>query len=448
MRKQTRFGLLGISVVLVSVAAWAMFRATQSGAAVTTQGPVAADVPTIVVRRGMFTDHLLVHGYVGAPSGSVARLTFAQAGVLKQIQVQIGERVVAGQALAQLDLAPFNASVSQAEADVASTDTMAAVQAKRSLAERQLSADISNPAASSSNRIASESTLRQAKLRVASDKREVRRQQMLFDAGVAAEKDAQAARTQLASDQAAELAAQAARSSATVEQRMNLRTARTNVVVAQNDVGTAGAQHASAEARLATARISFANGTLRAPADGIVTAIDKHVGETVDTTNPVIEMGSGNATTVTLKIPSDQAHRVHVGDVVSVALGNERQPPRQGRITRLAPALAADSQTVIAVADIIIPNAISGDLLNASIVTAQTRGIVIPTSSIVEDPQSGKTVVFTRVAQPKPDEAPFAEHTITVLVGDDKTSLVSGDVHVGDTIASSGAYTLLAPNGG
>jgi hypothetical protein len=93
------------------------------------------------------------------------------------------------------------------------------------------------------------------------------------------------------------------------------------------------------------------------------------------------------------------------------------------------------------------PGAVPGDAVEATIDVGERRGLIIPTSAIVEDPQSGKALVF--VSARGPDGArTFVSRAIVVASGDDRTSLVSSGLRSGERIALQGAFDLLAPSGG
>ncbi len=80
-------------------------------------GAAAPSVPLVTVRTGDFVDRVEVQGRVGPPAGSSAKLAFAQAGIIRAIDVSVGETVTAGQTLAELDRASLGATVRGAQAD-------------------------------------------------------------------------------------------------------------------------------------------------------------------------------------------------------------------------------------------------------------------------------------------------------------------------------------------
>ena len=152
-------------------------------------------------------------------------------------------------------------------------------------------------------RIAAQSAARQAALKTEADRAALARQRQLLAAGVVAGKDVDAAKLQVASDEADQSAADARVAAAGTDFQTALKQAQADVAGARSDLQAARAQVTSAQARLDTARIAYANGVLQAPADGVVLAVLKHPGEAVDTTMPVVELGPAVGRGVTLAFP-------------------------------------------------------------------------------------------------------------------------------------------------
>jgi hypothetical protein len=73
--------------------------------------------------------------------------------------------------------------------------------------------------------------------------------------------------------------------------------------------------------------------------------------------------------------------------------------------------------------------------------------VVIPTSAIVQDPGSGKLLVFVERTNPDGSEQ-FTAREIVVASGDDERTLIQTGLHVGERVAAQGAFDLLAAGGG
>ena len=360
--------------------------AAQSGAS------AAPAVSLTNARVGSYVERVQAVGRVGAPSGTQSKLSFPESGILQSVEVKIGDRVSAGEALAQLDTSGLSLAAAQAGAD--------ARAAQANLAQSRV------------DKISTQ---------LAVDRAAVRREQSLYTAGVAALKDVQAAQAQLASDEAA------------------AKTMQTQISGAQ-------AQAQSAQDRAALAARDLRNGTLTAPEDGVVTAIYKRPGEAVDPTTPVVAIGPGSSNEITLDVPASDAAKIRVADSVrftvpGTSLGST------GRIDGVSTAIDPATQTATVTASGFPTGAPAGSAVQASIDVKRVRGIVIPESAVVQDPQSGDTLVFVQTRD-KNGTMKFDERTVQVGAQNGSQVLISSGLRPGERIASQGGFALLAPAGG
>jgi multidrug efflux pump subunit AcrA (membrane-fusion protein) len=407
-------------------------------------------VPLVTAQAGVFAERVDVQGRVGPPAGSSAKLAFAQAGIIRAVDVSVGEAVTAGQPLAELDRAALGAIMRRAQGDVqaAGAAGRSAAAARLAVATDKLATlELGGPAALNS-RIAAQSAARQAELKVDADRAAVAREDQLFAAGVVAGKDADAARSQLASDEADERAADAKVAAAGTDFQSALKQARADVAGARNDVQTARGQTASALARLQSAQIAYANGVLTAPVAGVVFAILKHPGEAVDPSVPALEIGPAMGNTVTLAVPAETAQRIVAGDPATLQVTSTRARVTQGTVRAVVPAVDPATQSATVVVSGAPADAVSGDAVSATIVVDRVRGVIVPTTAIVQDPQTGKTVVFVQDPHPKAGDPAFRLRPVVVRAGDATTSVLAAGLRPGERIAGQGGYMLLAPAGG
>ncbi len=356
----------------------------------TTNADAGVSVPLATVRYGPFAVVLDEAGHIGAPSGTQSQLVFPNAGVLGALYVHVGERVRAGQPLAVLETRPRALAAQPAAADA----QMASAQAQAAAVDKYST-------------------------QISVDRAALARARHLYAAGVAAEKDVQSARAQLAADEAAAQGASA-------------------------DRRAAQAQAQSADARAALASTALANATLRAPNAGVVTAILRRPGEGVDPSTPVIAIGPPSQGDVTLAVPSGDAAQIAVGDAAQIVIGSERA---DGRVTAVVPAVDPATQAATVVLAGAPSDAVAGSAVRARITVAHVRGLLVPESSIVADPQSGDTVLFVRQKQKDGGEK-FAERVVHVAHEDGTTAELRDGVSAGEKIAAQGAFELLAPAGG
>lgn len=353
------------------------------------QRSFAPSVELATVRYGDFAVVLDESGSAGAPAGTTTALAFPLAGTIGTIFVRVGERVSAGETLASLDTRSLSLSVQGALADARAADAQAH--------------------AASVDRYST---------KLAADRAAVARTRNLYRAGVAAAKDIEAARAQLAADEADARAAAAGRGAA-----------------------DASAQSASVKAQLAANDLSRA--VLRSPVDGVVTAITHRPGESVDPTIAVISVGPVQQAEATLQVPSSDAAQIAVGDPAEIAAGGSATTSR-GRVTAVVPSVDPSTQSATVVVAGLPHDVVGGSAISAKITVAHVRGLIVPQRSIVQDPQSGDNVIFVQVRR-QDGSATFEPRTITVVHEDGTSAQIRGRIRAGDRVAAQGAFELLAP---
>ena len=272
MTRSQRWWIAGVllAVVVAGVAIGLSIQRQRAAQTAADSAAAAPNVPLTVARAGDFVERVEAQGRVGPPAGSSAKIAFAQAGIVRVIDVSVGEAVRAGQPLAELDRASLGAAVQAAQADVQATGagataTAATVQsaaARLEVATDKLTTLENGGPAAMNSRIAAQSAARQAALKVEADRAAVAREEQLLAAGVVAGKDVDAARSQLASDEADQRAADAKSAAAGTDFQTALKQAQADVASARSDLQAARGQTASAQARLATARIAYPIGLL------------------------------------------------------------------------------------------------------------------------------------------------------------------------------------------
>ncbi len=381
---------VGVAMVVVAVAGfWFLTHRPAQTPADTSAAP---SVQLATVRFGDYAVVLNEAGAIGAPAGTMTQLSFPISGVIGSIDVRVGDRVSAGQTLATLDSRSLSLTARQAAAD-----------------------------AQAANAQASAASVDRFSTKLAVDRAAVTRAENLYRAGVSAKKDIDDARAQLAADEAD------ARASG-----------------ANHTAAVAQAQSAAMKAQLANTDLSRAS--LRSPADGVVTAISRRVGESVDPTTAVISVGPQSQAQATLQVPSSDAARIAVEDPVELTVTGTSQTST-GHVTAVVPSVDPSTQAATVVVSGVPPGAVAGNALSAKITVAHVRGLLVPQSAIVQDPQSGDNVVFVQTKQ-KDGSLKFEQRTVAIAHEDGTTAQVNGGVRPGDRIAAQGAFELLAPAGG
>jgi RND family efflux transporter MFP subunit len=328
-------------------------------------------------------------GRIGGVNGSETKMSFVLSGVISEIYVHIGERISSGQAVAALDNRGYALSAEQSRADA----SVAAANARQAQIDRYSA-------------------------RITVDEEALRRERSLYAAGVAPRKDVDAAEAQLAQD-------------------------RAEAAVAREQVSSNLAQVQSAQVHQAIAERDLENTVLRAPVDGVVTAIYRRAGETIDPSTPVLALSAARVNEVTLSVPGRDMQDVNVGDPVRFEIiGTDLHST--GRITGISNAIDPTTQTATVVAEGLPIGAPIGSVVQATIVTAHRSGVVVPETSIVQDPQTGNAVVF--VAKASDDGAlSFQQRVVKVAMRNGTKALIAAGLRPGERVASRGGFALLAP---
>lgn len=349
----------------------------------------APDVTIAQARFEDFEQTAPAIGRIGGVNGSQTKVSFVVPGVIDTISVQIGDRVYAGQPLASLDARGYQLSEAQSSADV----SVAAANARQAAVDR-------------------------FSTRIGVDEAALRREQSLYAAGVAPRKDIDAAQAQLAQD-------------------------RADAMAAHQQVDSNDAQMQSAQVRQAIAERDLQNTTLHAPSDGVITAIYHRPGENVDQTMPVIALSPVAVDEITLSVSNNDIAGVQTGDPVRFnIIGTTLHST--GRVTGVSSAIDPTTQTATVIARGLPKGAPVGSLVQASIVIANRRGVVVPQTAIVDDPQSGNAVAFVAVDD-KDGSVKFQQRVVHVAMRNDTMALIASGLRPGERIASRGGFALLAP---
>lgn len=462
MKKRLLWSAGGIIVVVAAIVFFFHGFSRAQPAAVAPAN-VAPSVKLATARTGIFAVRVSAQGRIGPPAGSSAKVAFPAPGILGSIDVRVGESVGAGQPLAELRRGTLANAVAQAAADARAAAGqygagnvpnagVASARAKVALAFAKLQTLQRGGPAANSNRIAAQSVARQAAIKVATDRATLARDIALQAGGVLAAKDVDAARSQLAADLADQGSAIAKVSAAGADFQATLKgaqseyaTARSELAVAQAQGQVLAAQNASAGAKLSTAELDYANGILKAPSDGVVLAILKHPGEAVDAASPVVEIGPPEGHGVTLSVPADEARHIRVGNPVQLQ-AQQAGERGTGRVIAVVPSVDPTTQASTVIVSGVPANAVSGDAVTATIVTSYDRGVLVPSSAIVQDPQTGKNVVFVHESQ-RGKDATFTSREVVLRASDETTAEIASGLHPGESVAAQGGYNLLSPSG-
>lgn len=351
------------------------------------------------------------YGSVAGGDNEQASLAFAVSGQIARVSASIGDHVSVGDALAQLDRQPFIADVSAAESNVAVAQ---ANLEKIRLVARPQQINATN------------AQLVQARSQLAIAHAQLERQQRLVTLGVAPKTDLESAKAQEAS----------ARAQLTVlGQQLS-----TQQQPWKPDVDAGRATIAQARAAVSAARARLSRTVLTAPFSGTVIARLHNDGETVDTTNPVIQIASDRPATFTANFSPADAAKIGDGAAATVTLQGSSTSAR-GRV--IARNLAQSTSRTVPVL-IRLTTARRdfgpGAYGSARIIVGNRFGLVVPTVSVVSDAATGVTQIFRK------DGDRFTPVPVDVIDREGGRAIIVGfGLRKGQIVATEGADELLSP---
>jgi len=314
------------------------------------------------VERADISAKLAVTGTLAALPNQDVKVSSLVPGRIARMMVAEGDRVKAGRVMAKVDDRPFLDLIQQAEGAVA--------QAKANLENARLN---------------------------------LRRNEGLFERGIAARKELESSRTEVAVDEAA------------------LR---------------------QAEAALALARLQLARTEVLSPLDGIVVKRLVSVGEQVDGTaaQPVFEVASLGEVELFGNVPASYLPRIHEGTALTASADAFPDKNFPARVVAISPAV--DSATNVGVVRIRIANG-AGLLRLGMFLTAQLpiethlKALVVPPPAVYRDEQNQPQVYRVN------GDSAEAVAVKLGLESPTQVELLSG-VKEGDTVILTGGYGLAA----
>jgi RND family efflux transporter MFP subunit len=323
-------------------------------------GAVNAEVTVTKVRRADIRETAAVSGTVAALPNQDVRVSALVAGRIAELKVAEGDALQAGQVIARLDARPYQDQLIQAEA--------AAQQAKANLENAQLSR---------------------------------KRNEDLFQRGIAARKDFEEARTQ---------------------------------------ESVAAASVRQSEAAVALAHLQLGRTEILSPLNGRVAKRFVSVGEQVDGTaaQPIAEVANLVEVELIANVSSHYLSKLRVGEPLEIESDASTGESIGGKIVAVSPAV--DAATNLGVVRIRIANANGllrlGLYLSAQItVQDHKNALTVPAEAIYRD-EKGQP----RVYRVEKDTATAADVTLGMQTKD-QAEILSG-VTEGDTIVLHGGYGL------
>jgi RND family efflux transporter MFP subunit len=204
----------------------------------------------------------------------------------------------------------------------------------------------------------------------------------------------------------------------------------------RKDVESAEAELAGARARLEEARRVERLGTLRAPLNGVVVAVNAALAQPVDAAQTLVQVLDPVGLEILFHLSAQDAGRIVPGDDVELSSADGAQPIGTGTIKAVSAAVDTTTGTVDVRATIDAPGRplIAHETVSGRIVLeARPNAVVLPAEALV--PEGNAMHVF--VVDPE-----GVAHSRTVTVGsrsEEEAEILAG-IQPGDVVVTEGAY--------
>jgi HlyD family secretion protein len=171
-------------------------------------------------------------------------------------------------------------------------------------------------------------------------------------------------------------------------------TAQESVQVAQAAVASAEATVRSRQADVAQLQTQLATTVVRAPRGGTVAEVPATVGDVSSTSTAVVSLIRDNQLELAAAVPQAQLDQVTVGAPVVVSSATDPQVQATGAVAQIQPLVDADTRT----AEVIIRLPANGDrlrsgmFLTADIQVGSRSGLTIPAEALVPQPDGSLRV--------------------------------------------------------
>lgn len=301
------------------------------GRAALRSGPLAP-IPVTVARAAMKTLTPALSGIGTVEARTMHKIGPTLAGRILRLEVEIGDRVHAGQMLGEMDpidlddrLSAQDAALKRAEAGVRVAEAVAQeTNSRRAMVEMQ-----------------------------------TRRQEQLSAVKFTSEEAVEAKRQELQAAQAAVRAAQA------------------SLDAAREELSRVGAEREALRRQRGSLR-------LLSPIDGIVTRRDADPGTTVIPGQTVIEIAANSGLWIHTRFDQQRAHGLTAGLPAQIVLRSRPDAPLSGKVARIEPLADAVTEEILAKIDFDGGNTPPiGELAEVTVaLAARPTGLVVPNASI------------------------------------------------------------------
>lgn len=378
---------------------------------------------------------------------------------VKQVLVDVGDYVKAGQVMAVLDNSILQDQIRQARADVDSRQADVGSR-QADLQSKQAAVTAARATVASAEALVQQrqADLGQARARLLEAERNYRRNQQLFDQGAISRQTLDTAETNLTSAregirqaQANILNAQASVSTA----RANVGSAEAGVRVAQASINSAEATVRSNNAKVEQFRTQLGQTLLRAPVSGTiaekltrvgdVTGVppQTQVGTVVGGSQKLFSIVQDGKLELQAQVPEVQLSQVKVGSNVQITSELDSGTKLQGRVREIEPVVNQQRREATVKIDLPTTNLLKPGTFARALITVTTQtGTAIPQKAAQPQPD-GSAIVFVLTGEGGSggnglERVKAAKVEVGEILNNDRIEIKSG-LRVGDRVVVDGA---------
>jgi len=407
-RRRWRWGvpLVAIPVVLGT---WTLLRSPAAEPDPTPALPVAVITPQVV------SSYTTEHTYTGElVAARTSRLSFEAGGTVVALPVDEGERVTAGQVLAQLDTRSLQA---QHQGLVAQRD-----RARAQLQELEAGPRLQDIAAA-------QATVADLDQQVALAQLQRGRREDLYARGAISREELD----------------QQSFNTSSLEQRRAQAQSQLDELLAgtrPEQIQAQAAQVRQLDAQIQAVEVDLAKSTLTAPFAGQINQRLADEGMVVAGGSPVLELVEAGLLEARIGLPAQVAADLTVGSQQELTVGDRTVP---AILTALLPALDGPSRTVTARFTLTTAAPLPlGQTVRLTVVQTQpAEGFWVPSTALVEGAQ-GLWSVYVVVAAADPTApATVAARPVEIVHTNGEGALVRGLLHPGDQVIPAGSQRVV-----
>lgn len=402
--------LWGVPLVAIPVAlgAWTLLRPPAA------EPELASALPVAVIAPQPVSAYTTEQTYTGElVAARTSRLSFEAGGTVVALQVDEGERVSAGQPLAQLDIRSLQA---QRQGLVAQRDRARAQLQELEAGPRQQ--DIA----------AAQATVADLDQQVALAQLQRGRREDLYARGAISREELD----------------QQSFNTGSLEQRRSQAQSQLDELLAgtrPEQIQAQAAQVRQLEAQIQAVEVDLAKSVITAPFAGQINQRLADEGMVVAGGSPVLELVEAGPLEARIGLPAEVAADLAVGSVQDLAVGDRTYP---ATLTALLPELDGPSRTVTARFTLTEAAPLTlGQTVRLTLAQTQpAEGFWVPSTALVEGAQ-GLWSVYVVVAADPEDPATVAARPVEIVHTDGEGALVRGLLQPGDQVIPAGSQRVV-----